>query len=324
MANEYLMELIEGSDLAGLLVFVKRTCDAQDWDGLVEIRDQCRDAVDRGKQLWGVAHYVDYRTARDAPASYLSDALSGDGRSSAIGPLWEVAASVKNWDEMREHLPEGQVAALAAYERALRGDVPGDAVDLMLDIPLERLAWEPSYEVATYGESRVDVPYPEIPIMEWVELPDAIEVLDDDAATEALTDLVQPWWDTSNGKVEANVVEGSALEAIKAFGPRRVRIVRVTPQQALSVMVWTAASGGAHGKRRGTPVGRSLAWWAMVCLAGLDDAPHMDPDEIGEAIADLNFYVWDAGDATGGWSFHMAIEDPADGLAWAVTAVDAV
>ena len=95
MSNDYLMELIETSDLAGLVAYVKRTCDAADWDGLVEIRDQCHEAVERGKQLWGVAHYVDYRTARDAPASYLSDALSGAGRASTVGPLWEVAASVK-------------------------------------------------------------------------------------------------------------------------------------------------------------------------------------------------------------------------------------
>ncbi len=325
MSNDYLMELIEASDLAGLVAFVKRTCDAADWDGLVEIRDQCHEAVERGKQLWGVAHYVDYRTARDAPASYLSDALSGAGRASTVGPLWEVAASVKTWDEMRDHLPEGRVAALAGYERALRGDVPTDDIDPILDVPLETFAWEPPYELATYGEARVDVPYPDVPAMEWAELPEVgTEVLNDDAAVEALTDLVQPWWDTSNGKVEANVVEGSAYGAIRAFGPRRVRIAEVTPRKALAVMTWTAASGGAHGKRRGTPVGRSLAWWTMACLAGLEDAPHMDPTEIGEAMSELKFYVWDPGDAAGGWAFHMAIEDPGDGLAWAVTAVDAV
>ncbi len=35
------------------------------------------------------------------------------------------------------------------------------------------------------------------------------------------------------------------------------------------------------------------------------------------------FFKWERGDQVGGWHFHLAVEDPADGLSWAVTAVDA-
>ena len=85
-------------------------------------------------------------------------------------------------------------------------------------------------------------------------------------------------------------------------------------------MAWAGASGGAFGRRRGTPVGRAGAWWVLAELLGYEELP-ANPDDLEEA-ADLEWYRWDPGDRVGGWSFHMAVADPDDGLAWVVSAVD--
>ena len=68
MDKERLRDLVESTDLDGLVRFVDIVVDQRDWDGLVAVRDRCREAVERGKQLWGVADFVEYRLALDAPA----------------------------------------------------------------------------------------------------------------------------------------------------------------------------------------------------------------------------------------------------------------
>ena len=88
-------------------------------------------------------------------------------------------------------------------------------------------------------------------------------------------------------------------------------------------MAWTGASGGAHGRRRGAPVGRALALWALAALAGLDEDWPVELDELGEAGGELRWFLWDPGDQVGGWHFHLAVVDPIEELAWAVSAVDA-
>ena len=41
------------------------------------------------------------------------------------------------------------------------------------------------------------------------------------------------------------------------------------------------------------------------------------------AIGELRWYWWDAGEPDTGWTLRLAVEDPLDGLAWAVSATDA-
>ena len=87
-------------------------------------------------------------------------------------------------------------------------------------------------------------------------------------------------------------------------------------------MAWAAASGGAHGRRKGMAAGRFAAWWAVAALTDqLDDWP-LPPDEIGEALAELRWYRWDAGHPSTGWALRLAVEDPERSMAWAVEAVD--
>ncbi len=146
--------------------------------------------------------------------------------------------------------------------------------------------------------------------------------LDDDAVVDALLDLVKPWWDESGGHADAVCVAGDVPAAIRALGPHRARIAKVPLAEALVAMVWAAASGGAYGSRRGTPRGRALAWWVVTQLLGYDELPE-DDDALGEA-EELNWYLWDPGDQVGGWSLHLAVEDPEEGVSWALSAVDMV
>jgi hypothetical protein len=91
------------------------------------------------------------------------------------------------------------------------------------------------------------------------------------------------------------------------------------------VLAWAAASGGALGRRRGASSGRQLAWWALQALTGLDEEPLDDPAAVmmlGEATSGLRFVRFDDGAPDTGWALRIAVEDPVDGLAWAIAAID--
>jgi hypothetical protein len=127
----------------------------------------------------------------------------------------------------------------------------------------------------------------------------------------------------SGGVARAVAVEGDAAGAIAAVADAAtVRAAPVEATHALAYLAWTAASGGAHGRRRGLAAGRFAAWWAAAALAGLLDTWPPNPDELGNAIAEMRWWRWDDRDLTTGWWLGLAIEDPAEGLAWAVRAAD--
>jgi hypothetical protein len=88
-------------------------------------------------------------------------------------------------------------------------------------------------------------------------------------------------------------------------------------------MAFAGASGGAFGRRRGTPAGRTAAWWAVAIVLGMDNEWPVDPGELGFEAQQLRWVLWDPGDIVGGWAFHLAVEDHDEGLAWVVSAVDA-
>ncbi len=322
MENDALTALIESSDLDGLVRHVDGLVTSRDWQGIETMRDRCREAVERGKQVWGPAEYAEYRLALDAPAEH-AVAVLGDGKGRyGPGPLWEVAASRHDWADLDPLVTVPTLRALMAHERAIRGDdVSETAIDEhILEVPKDLQAWEPAYPAAVYRSDGADFPEGERTPLEWVDLPATADSTDDEGVGEALLALVRPWWDESSGHADVVQVDGDARAAIRALGPHRVRLVEVSLAEALSAMVWTGASGGAFGSRRGTPVGRSLAWWVLASSLGYDELP-TEPALLAEA-AELRWFLWDPGDATGGWALHLAVEDPEDGVAWAVSAVD--
>jgi hypothetical protein len=300
-------------------------CSRREWDGLVDLADRCEEALERGKQLWPIADHIDYRLALEAPGDYAGSVLDGRPSRFALGPLSEVAASTHSWADLADHLEEPQVAAFVAQERVLRREVlDGDprAHADVLELPLHLEEWEPSYTLATYRSNLVEVAEPWDPKgrLHAVDLRPGADELDEDELVDALLDLVTPWTTESNGAARAVVVEGDAVEAVSALSLDTARIGPLRDDEALQRIAWTAASGGAHGRRRGAAVGRSMAWY-LVALLG-DIGWPAAPSAVKAALDRLDWFYWDEGVPEEGWMLRLAIADRANGWAAALAATD--
>lgn len=318
--------LVDLGDLDELTRLVDRLCRTGEWDAVVDLRDRCRAALARGRQLWPVAAHAEYRLALEAPGPWAARMLEPGAGRFTPGPLAEVAASTHTWDELAPHAPPGPTASLAAHERVVRGeDLRGDdRVDAaVLELPLALQGWEPDYPLAEYGAAESHFPSPTVPPLAPVDLPAAVEPVDDREACRALVDVAAAWTTESNGRAEAVAVCGGAAAAVAGLGPPAARMAELPPDRSLALLAWTAASGGAHGRRRGMATGRFAAWWAVAAVAGVLDGWPVPPDELGEALHRLRWFAWDAGEPASGWSLHLAVEDPEEGLAWAAAAADA-
>lgn len=317
-------QLIELGDIDELTRHVDRLCDAGEWEELLLLRDLCHKAVQRGKQLWPVAANAEYRLALDAPAEWAGPMLvPGTGRF-ALGPLPEVAASTHRWEDLALHAPPGPVIAMAAHERAIRGD---DLTRFRLDppvleLPLRLMEWEYNMPVAEYHADRAEFPPPAADPATPFE-PHANDpgmVVPRPEQERALLDLVSTWTSESNGRAEVVAVHGDALAAVSALGPPRIRIAQLYVEDAIAHMAWAAASGGAHGRRKGMGPGRYAAWWVIFTLSQLED---FTAEYIGEHLYTFRWYTWDADEPVTGWSLRLAIEDPNTGVAYALSATDA-
>lgn len=318
MISQRAIDAIEVSDTDSLLRVVDGLCEGKDWDGLVELKHRCREAVSRGKQLWGVEEHIRYRLALEAPGEWAGPAVSEGAARFSLGPLPEVAASTKTWKELADHLDDGPWRGVVAAERVVRGETGCGPIP---DLPDFLLDWEPVYPLATYGADKVETPSPDPVQVGEVELVERFALIDDPQSEGALADLVQPWVTESNGRCETSAVEGDAIAAIRALGLSRARVGEISVGQALRWMAWAGASGGAHGRRRGAAAGRYGAWWAIATICDLDWPP--DPTDVGHAALRLRFLWFDDGSPGTGWALRIAIEDPETGLAWAMAAVDA-
>lgn len=315
MTDRRTIEAIEASDTDELLRIVDGHCKTRDWTALGDLRFRCREALSRGKQLWGVDEHVRYRLALEAPAEWAARVLDEGRTRFTLGPLSEVAASTKTWEELSAHLGHGPERKTVAAERTIRGE----AVDEPFELPPLQ-DWEPAYEVATYKSHEIETPSPKLPSARAVVLPAEFRKIDDPDSEAALNDLVEPWVDQSNGRSQTASVEGDTLAAIAALGPRHVSIATLSPQRALAQMAWAAASGGAHGDRRGAAAGRYLTWWAVATLADLDWPAQ--PDHVGAAVNRMSWIWFDDNSPEGGWALRLAVSEPQLGLAWAISATD--
>ncbi|HWC10307.1 MAG TPA: hypothetical protein VG455_03700, partial [Acidimicrobiales bacterium] len=220
MPRDALGELIEGGDLDELLRHVDRLCAARDWEGLLELRDRARKALERGRQLWPVASHAEYRLALEAPGPWAAGVLLPGAGRFALGPLPEVAAAGHTWAELAPHLPASPEATFTAHERVVRGeDLTGDGrVDpAVLEVPLRLQAWEPRYPVAVYKASEAQFPEGPLPHLGPVDLDGAAPVTEDPDATAALVELAGAWTTESNGRARAVAVAGAAPGAVAAL-----------------------------------------------------------------------------------------------------------
>jgi resuscitation-promoting factor RpfA len=319
-----LLNLVEAAEPNPLLRKVDALCELRAWDDLVALAAQCREATERGKQLWPIAEHVDYRLALEAPAAYAAQVLHPTAGRFAAGPLTEVAASTHTFDELHPYLTLPSTAGVVAAERVVRGEdlrERPEAHPEVMDLPMRLEPWEPPYALATYKSSSVEVPSPELPPLRREGRGRPGVVVEDDELGAVLLDVVGAWISGSNARAEVAISEGveAAIGAL-GVGAGSFWIGQLTPEQAMALMAWAGAAGGAHGRRRGAAAGRSAAWWAAVALTDLDWPP--DPDELGEALADLHWYRWEPKQLAGGWHLHLAVESPADGWAAAIAAED--
>lgn len=320
-------DLVELGDIDELVRHADRLAAGGWWDDLYELRDLCRTALERGRQLWPVSARAEFLLALDAPGEWAAKVLvPGAGRFTP-GPLAEVAAVNHSWADLARHLEPGAPdTAVFAHERVLYDEDLRDAEGVdphVLDIPLRLQAWEPSYPLATYDADHAEFLIDAVSGLQPLALPGPAPDADDPDSVRALRDLVTAWTAESNGRSVASAVVGDASAAIASLGITSCRAVEVTAGAAVARLAWAAASGGANGRRRGMAAGRFSAWWTAAALTGLLDEWPVDPDELGEAVAELRWLVWDPGGPDTGWTCRIAVEDPVDGLAWALDAADA-
>lgn len=327
--DDELDELVARADLDGLVRLVDARCEHRDWAGLLRVRDRSRLAVRTGRQLWPAATLAEYRLALVAPADWAARVLDeGSGRF-APGPLTEVVAQHHTWAELAPHLPAGPRSSLVAHERVLRGealtadDVAGSPN--ALELPYALAAWEPTYPLAEYTDVGGTFPSPLLPpsseLVAVAPRHGGERIVDDELET-AVRQLLEPWTTSSNGHAELVVVEGDLADALGALGlPARARAAELEPRDALAWLGWAGASGGAHGRRRGAAVGRFGAWWTLAALGGLDWP--VPADELAALAHELRWWWWDASEPRLGWELQLAVTDPVEGLAVAISARDA-
>ncbi len=303
-------------ELDALLRELERTLSARDWDGVLRLRARARAAFERGRQHWPAAAHAEYRLALEAPGEYAGQVVVEGAGQFAFGPLAEVAASTHTWRELREHIPAGPLRAIVAHERVVRGEDlrDDDSIDrAVLPLPLAVLPYEPHrYPTATYRPDKADFPAPVLPRLHPLDANGVTRTIDADV--QPLLDIARTWTSQSNGTARAVAVEGDARAAAGALGATHV--ADVDAAAALALLAWTAASGGAHGRRRGMAWGRYAAWSA---IAGVAD---VDVDAVPEVIDELAFVVFDDGGPPTGWSCRLAITDTVDGVAFALAAGD--
>lgn len=318
-------ELVEAGDLDELLRAVDGLCEARAWDDLIELAQRCEQAVERGKQLWPVAAHISYRLALEAPGEYAAWALQDPGMGRfAPGPLSEVAASTHTWSELAPYIDVPQVAAYAAQERVLRGEVlDGDerAHGEVLELPLHLEPWEPTYALATFRSNLVEPaePWqPKRPPVEETARPGRVQ--EDAELSSALLDLVHPWVAESNGAARAVVVEGDAVAAASALTYGRLFVAPLDLDEALQRMAWAAASGGAHGRRRGAALGRFMAFYVGSVIAALDWP--VAPEDLQRGLQDLDWLYWEEERGEEGWVLRLALQQRGEGWAAAISATD--
>ena len=328
--------LLDQGDLDGLLRLVDDLCGEGDWTLLEALATRGRLAVERGHQLWPAADHAEHRLALEAPGPFAAGAVVRDATRFGPAPLAEVAASSHPWKDLAPDLPTGPLRATVAHERVSRGeDLTGEdnlGRSDPLGLPLRLSPWEPTYLIPEIGPYGLEDPVPQAGTLEQVDIPRPVEAVGGvaTAGTGALRDLGGTWAEESNGHSMSVAVHGGADTAIATLladpARRRVRWRRLEAGEVISLMAWAGASGGAHGRRRGAARGRFEAWWCVANLAGLledpDDPWPPDPGLVGDAASEMNWWRWDVDGARTGWHLNLAVEDPGDGLAWALAAGD--
>ncbi|MEZ5252009.1 MAG: hypothetical protein R2713_23230 [Ilumatobacteraceae bacterium] len=141
-----------------------------------------------------------------------------------------------------------------------------------------------------------------------------------DEVTSAVRQLLEPWTASSNGRVSSGVRRGRrrcaapSASCTLAGAPRRRRCPRLARLGRFERWGPRPTSGRRDRAVRCLVVSPAPATatsgWSI-------------PTIFGELAGELGWWWWDAGEPALGWELQLAIDDPVEGLAWAISAHDA-
>jgi hypothetical protein len=183
---------------------------------------------------------------------------------------------------------------------------------------------ETNYALAEYHDNEAKFPTPAIPEMgNAIAVPaSSSNVLQDSEVSTAFHQLVDAWTTQSNGVLRISCVEGSVLDALASLEVHDARLSLLSSSDALAWLTWAGASGGAHGRRRGNALGRDAAWWTIAALTGRTSNWPLSDEDSMTAVNSLQWFWWDANEATTGWNVYLCIHHADRNRSWAFMLTD--
>jgi len=322
--SESQYDLINRADLDGLVRLIDDYCETRSWHDLLGLRDACKAAVANGRQVWPASTLAEYRLALLAPAEIAVQVVDEEAGRFTMGPLTEVIAQNHQWSELSEFLQPSPSSTYIAFECSIRGQQVNSELFPALESPCMLLPIETKYALAEYHDNEAKFPTPAIPEMgNAIAVPtSSANVVHDSEASTAIHQLVYAWTTQSNGELRISCVEGSVLNALASLEVHDARLSLLTSGEALAWLAWAGASGGAHGRRRGNALGRDAAWWTVAALTGRTSNWPLSDEESITAVNSLQWFWWDANEATTGWNVQLCVHHADRNRSWAFMLTD--
>jgi hypothetical protein len=235
------------------------------------------------------------------------------------GPLWEVVAQ-RPWHDLAPHLTHPRVRELVAQTRVLHGEdlrgVVASEVPLLLE-PWEAAEWDPESDIPEYnatgsaGSHIWCFPHWLIENLPGgVPLPPASADPIEHPAVAVLENLNEP-----HKPIRAYAFRTTAWEAAATIAADRdtCRAAEVSFAQAYPHLVHLATGFGPYAvaEEGGQALGRLAVWRALSLMAG--------GDQVTAFVERLRCVAWRR-PAEQMCFLNLAMEDPVQGLTWALTA----
>ncbi len=286
--------------------------DAEDWPGLVAVRDELVRQLARGDHPDQVvlarigALACAWQLAGCPVANYAARLFDAGNVGSKAR---ERIAYTYTFEELAAFLPDSRARKAFAYDRVARGE---DLSSVGLasesgDLPFVLQDWEPTRYNAP-GDEREDGDTSTMILHDPLPAPGRLEP--PDQVCEALESLCVGWHGCT-----AVRIGGNALNAIASLGYQKAKLWSCSLSSALAEL-------GLHHKCL-LAQGREAAWNLLAAISGQPLA-HTYPDALEIAGSSVRWYYFVAEryEYETYASFQMAIDLPAKGIAWAVSAGD--
>lgn len=292
--------------------------DAEDWPGLVEVRDELVRQPARGDHpdealLPGIGARACARELAGCPVAKYAARVFDTGAAGVKAR--ERVADTHTFEELAALLPDARARGAFAYDRVARGE---DLSSVGLapeagDLPFVLQEWEPD----RYDDSCDEREGLEATMTLHAPLPSPGRPEPPDRVCETLESMCVGW-----DRSTAVRVGGNALNAIAALRYREAEVWPCSLASCLCEIAQSVAWGGLHYKSL-LAQGREAAWALLAAIAGQPLA-HAHPDALGVAGASVRWYsfVAERYEYEDYASFQMALETPATGIAWAVSVGD--